>query len=75
MTATFWCKNKNDVLQIILVESITVGYRQSKMVHELQFPGRQSNLEKEQLYWIVYPRGDKRMELPMSNFELEKVEE
>ena len=46
MTATFWCKDKNDVLQIILVESITVGYRQSRMVHELQFPGRQSNLEK-----------------------------
>ena len=75
MTATFWNKEKNEPYQVILVESITVGYRQSRMVHELQFPGRQSNIPHEQLYWIVRARGDKPMELPMSNFELEKVEE
>lgn len=75
MTALFYNRTKKDVLEVILVESIHTGYKQYKMIHELEQPGAQFKLSREQLYWIVKARGSETLYLCMDEYSLETIEE
>ena len=75
MTALFYNKTKKDVLEVTLVESIHTGYKQYKMIHELQQVGTQFKLPREQLYWIVKARGSEILYLCMDEYSLEAIEE
>lgn len=75
MTALFYNKNEKRILEVVLVESIRTGYKQYKMIHELEQPGAQFKLPREQLYWIVKARGSETLYLCMDEYSLEAVEE
>ena len=74
MKAIFHNYKTDEQLDIIEVESITVGYKQFKMIHELKIPGRQNNIPPEDLYWIVKAVGLQNPYYPMSEWSLERVE-
>ena len=73
MTALFYDNNKHDVLRVLMVLSITIGYKSYKMIHELEQCGRQSELSKDQLYYIVKSKCSEDLYLPMNQFDLEGV--
>ena len=74
MTAVFHNNKTGELLDLIEVESITVGYKQFKMIHELKIPGRQNNIPPEDLYWIIKAIGLVQPYYPMSEWSLERVE-
>ena len=74
MKAIFHNYKTDEQLDIIEVESITVGYKQFKMIHELKIPGRQNNIPPEDLYWIVKAVGLVQPYYSMSEWSLESVE-
>lgn len=73
MTAVFYDNNKHDVLRVLMVLSITIGYKSYKMIHELKQCGRQSGLSKDQLYYIVKSKCNEDLYLPMNQFDFEGV--
>lgn len=75
MTALFYNRTKKDILTVMLVESIRTGYKQYKMIHELEQPGAQFKLSREQLYWIVKARGSETLYLCMDEYSLEVIKE
>lgn len=75
MTAVFYDNNKHDVLRVIEVQSITMGYKSYKMIHKLEQCGKQPGLSKDQLYYIVKSKFDEDLYLPMNQFDLEEIDE
>ena len=73
MTALFYDNNKHDVLRVLMVQSITIGYKTYKMIHELEQCGKQSGLSKDQLYYIVKSKCSEDLYLPMNQFDFEGV--
>ena len=73
MTAVFYDNNKHDVLRVLMVLSITIGYKSYKMIHKLEQCGRQSGLSKDQLYYIVKSKCNEDLYLPMNQFDFEGV--
>lgn len=73
MTALFYDKNKYDVLRVLMVKSITIGYKFHKMIHKLEQCGRQSDLPKDQLYYIVKSKCNEDLYLPMNQFDFEGI--
>ena len=65
MTAVFYDNNKHDILRVLMVQSITIGYKSYKMIHELEQCGKQSGLSKDQLYYIVKSTCSDDLYLPM----------
>ena len=73
MTALFYDNNKHNVLRVLMVQSITIGYKPYNMIHELEHCGRQSKLSKDQLYYIVKSKCNEDLYLPMNQFDFEGV--
>ena len=75
MIALFYDNNKRDVLSVMGVQSITIGYKSYKMIHELKQCGRQSEVSRDQLYYIVKSKFNENLYLPMNQFDLEGISE
>ncbi len=73
MTAVFYDNNKHDVLRVLMVQSITIGYKSYKMIHKLEQCGKQSGLSKDQLYYIVKSKCNEDLYLPMNQFDFEGI--
>lgn len=73
MTAVFYDKDEYDVLRVLEVQSITIGYKSYKMIHELKQCGKQLALSKDHLYYIVKSKCNEDLYLPMNQFDLEGV--
>lgn len=73
MIAVFYDNNKYDILKVLMVQSITIGYKSYKMIHKLEQCGKQSGLSKDQLYYIVKSKFDEDLYLPMNQFDFERI--
>ena len=74
MIAVFYDNNEHDVLRVIEVQSITIGYKSYKMIHKLEQCGKQSGLSKDQLYYIVKSKFVyEDLYLPMNQFDFEGI--
>ena len=73
MIAVFYNNYEHDILRVIEVQSITIGYKSYKMIHKLEQCGRQSGLSKDQLYYIVKSKCSEDLYLPMNQFDFEGI--
>ena len=73
MIAVFYDNYEHDILRVIEVQSITIGYKSYKMIHKLEQCGKQSGLSKDQLYYIVKSKFDEDLYLPMNQFDFEGI--